>query len=264
VSLTVLALGVGVTVDVGGDRAQELHAALAGRWAPCVAPPGTDVVARVGAVLDSNPAVGAAAEADGLASRPRLDDLLQVITREVTVAAIDAVGGDHVLLHAACLADRDTGRATAFVASGGTGKTTLARTLGPGRWYVTDETVAVRSDGTVVPYPKPLSLRRSPASDHKDETSPRSLGLDPAPAAARLPLAQVLLLDREDGPPGHLHVSPLGTLDAIDALVPHTSHLIDLDEPLHRLAALLERIGGAARVSYSEAADLAPLLEAAT
>jgi hypothetical protein len=258
---TILALGLGVAVEVRGDRADEVHEALAASWSLCPADPGTEVVATVTAVLDSDPAVAAAAHAAGHASRPRLDDLLQLITREVTVAAIDAVAGRHLLLHAACLADPATGLATAFVAEGGTGKTTLARVGGPGRWYVTDETVAVREDGTVVPYPKPLSVRRSPDGDHKDEVSPVDLGLVAPPVPVRL--SAVYLLDRRrppDAVTGGPVVTPLATLDGIEALVPHTSHLTDLERPLHRLATLLEGLGGARRVTYTEAADLAPLL----
>ena len=262
--LTVLALGVGIKIEVVGDRADELHDALVARWSSCPAGAGTAAVATVHAVLDSDPRVTAAADAAGHASRPRRDDLLQLLTRDVTVAAIDAVAGQHLLLHAACVADRQTGRATVLVAPGGTGKTTAARVLGPGRWYVTDETVAVRADGTVVPYPKPLSVRRAPEGDLKDEVAPRGLGLVPPPADARLEVSRVLLLDRVEGHVGRPVVTPLGTLDAIEALVPHTSHLVDLHHPLHRLAALLEGVGGARRVTYSEAADLAPLLGGAT
>lgn len=259
---TVLALGVGIAVEVRGDRAREVREALVPLWSLCPLDPAVPVAATVHAVLDTDPSVTAAADAAGQASRPRLDDLLQLVTREVTVAAIDAVAGDHLLLHAACLADPATGLASAFVAPGGTGKTTLARVLGPGRWYVTDETVAVQPDGTVVPYPKPLSLRRFRHGDLKDETSPAGLGLIPPPAPVTL--AGIHLLDRVDGLEGAPVVTPLGTLDAIQALVPHTSHLADLDHPLQLLARLLESVGGARRVSYTEAADLRTLLDGAS
>ncbi|GAA2739687.1 hypothetical protein GCM10009867_36760 [Pedococcus aerophilus] len=261
---TVLALGVGIAVDVEGDRAAELHDALAHRWSCCRSAPTTPVVATVRAVLDSDPRVTEAADTAGLASRPRLDDLLQLVTREVTVAAIDAVSGEHLLLHAACLADPVTGRATVLVAAGGTGKTTAAQVLGPGRWYVTDETVAVRADRSVVPYPKPLSVRRNAVGDHKDEVAPPDLELAPAPATAILPVAQILLLDRVQGLAGRPVPTMLSTLDAIESLVPHTSHLTDLHRPLHRLAELVEAVGGAKLVRYTEAADLAPLLSGAT
>ena len=276
--LTVLALGVGVAIEVRGDRAAEAHAALTHLWVLCPAAPGTAVVGTVVAVLDTDPAVTEAADAAGLASRRRLDDLLQLVTREVTVAAIDATAGQHLLLHAAALADPVTGRATAFVAAGGTGKTTLARVLGPGRWYVTDETVAVRADGSIVPYPKPLSVRRSPTGDLKDETSPGDLGLV-APSGP-VTLSAIHLLDRvEDTGDGQRSTrqatgqakplstpqrTPLGTFDAIEALVPHTSHLTALEQPLHLLAALLEGLGGAHRLRYREAADLHGLLDGAS
>ena len=46
-----------------------------------------------------------------------------------------------LMLHAAGLADPATGATAVFVAPGNTGKTTLCRTLGPVRTYVSDETV---------------------------------------------------------------------------------------------------------------------------
>ena len=75
-------------------------------------------------------------------------------------SAIDQRAGEVIMLHAAGLALPD-GRVVAFVAPSGTGKTTLSRTLGKAFGYVSDETVVINFDGTVTPYPKPLSVIRS-------------------------------------------------------------------------------------------------------
>ncbi len=62
------------------------------------------------------------------------------------------------MLHAGAVADPRTHRAVAVVAGAGAGKTTFVRTMGRGRVYLSDETVALREDHSIVPYP---SLCRS-------------------------------------------------------------------------------------------------------
>ena len=232
------ALGVTVEVGVRGDRAAEVGSRLPELWELCPPTPGAAVGGRVEVVFDSRPEVVEAADRAGLVSREELEDLLQLVTQRVTVAAIDALAGQCLMLHAACLAAPSTGDAVAFVAPGGTGKTTLAATLGPGRWYVTDETTAVRADGTVIPYPKPLSVRRAPDSLYKDETAPGALGLVAPTGPVRL--SAVCLLDRDDRHTGAPRMTRLGTLDGIVDLVPQTSHLTGCRGPLQRLAGLTE------------------------
>ena len=188
-----------------------------------------------------------------------LEDLLQLLTQRVTVAAIDALAGRHLMLHAACLADPGSGRAVVFVAPGGTGKTTLVRTLGPGRWYVTDETTVIRADGSIEPYPKPLSVRRAPGSLFKDETAPSTAGLHVPTGPVRA--AALAVLRRDDGHVGAPAVATLGTLDAIVELTHHASHLPSLDRPIQRVAALVESLGGVHLVTYRESADLAELVD---
>jgi hypothetical protein len=253
------AFGVHVEVRVAGARSDEVLARLVDLWEHCHTPPGARAEVHVDALLDDDAAAIQEAEAAGVVARPELADLLQLITQRVTEAAVDARAGECVMLHAACLADPTTGEAVAFVAAGGTGKTTLVRTLGPGRWYVTDETTVVLEDGTVVPYPKPLSVRRAPGSLFKDETAPSSAGL--VPPAARVHLAGLCLLARADDHEGPAVVETLATLDGVVALVPQTSHLTDLPRPLRRLAELCESVGGVHRVRYREATDLEALWE---
>jgi hypothetical protein len=253
------AFGVRVALQVRGDRSDEVLARLPQLWEYCPAPPEAPAEVTLDVVFDHDPRACADADAAGSVSRHDLEDLLQVLTQRVTLTAIDARRGQCLMLHAACLADPVSGAAAAFVAPGGTGKTTLVSTLGPGRWYVTDETTVVLGDGTVVPYPKPLSVRRSPDSLFKNETPPSAVGLT-APAG-RLHLAALCLLDRDPHHEGDPVVETLRTLDALVALVPQTSHLPEMARPLQRLAALCDSLGGVHRIAYRESADLAGLVD---
>ncbi|QGN56585.1 hypothetical protein [Nostocoides sp. HKS02] len=257
------AFDVPVEVHIDGDRAGEVAASLRPLWEFCrpadEATAEATVEATVHVVFDSDPALRAEARSRGHLSGDRLDDLLQVLTQRITLAAIDARAGHHLMLHAACLADPETGAAAAFVAPGGTGKTTFVSVLGPGRWYVTDETTVVRDDDTVVPYPKPLSVRRAPASLLKDETAPSALGLQPPRGPVRL--VALCLLERDEQHRGSPQVETLGTLDALVALVPQTSHLSEMARPLQRLTTLCEAVGGVHRVTYREAADVADVVD---
>jgi sarcosine oxidase gamma subunit len=253
------AFGVHVEVRVSGDRADEVLDRLPRLWEFCAAPLGATGEVTAEVVFDSSPHAWARADQEGAVSRPELEDLLQVLTQRITVSAIDARAGECLMLHAACVADPLTGAAAAFVAPGGTGKTTLVSTVGPGRWYVTDETTVVLDDRTVVPYPKPLSVRRAPDSLFKNETPPSTVGL--APPDARVHLAALCLLDRDPHHQGEPTVETLPTLDALVALVPQTSHLPEMARPLQRLAALCESLGGVHRITYRESADVAGVLD---
>jgi hypothetical protein len=253
------AFGVRVEVRVTGDRGSEVLERVPRLWEFCAAPEGATGEVTVEVVFDSDPQKCVDADADGLVSRHGLEDLLQVLTQRITLSAIDARAGECLMLHAACIADPGTGAAAAFVAPGGTGKTTLVRTLAPGRWYVTDETTVVLDGGTVVPYPKPLSVRRTPDGLYKNETAPSSVGL--VAPADRVHLAALCLLERDDAHDGRPSVETLPTLDALVALVPQTSHLPEMARPLQRLAALCESLGGVHRITYRESAELAGVVD---
>lgn len=252
------ALGATVELRVSGGRADEAVAEIERVWHMCVALPdgGPRAVVRVHHDDSSAPVAdlnrGEVAGAD-------LPDLMQGLTQAVTRAAIDAQAGRLVMFHAAGIQDPESGNTVALVGRGGAGKTTLIRTLGPGRGYISDETVAIRDDNTVLPYPKPLSVRRELGSHRKDETDPEQLGLM-APATPAT-LSALVLLDRRDDHPGAPVVEAVSTLDAIAALTPETSHLPELEQPLQRLASLCDSLGGAQCVMYRDAEQLAPLVD---
>ncbi|MDU0312811.1 hypothetical protein RKE38_03865 [Phycicoccus sp. M110.8] len=279
----VSAMGVVVGIEVTGARAAEVLARVPELWAHCRADDEAEPETVVPVHFDGrDDAPGGKADDDAVGNpdntegedadargpvrhrtepvtAPDLEDLLQLLTQRITVAAIDALEGRHLMLHAACLADPTTGRAAVFVAPGGTGKTTLVRTLGPGRWYVTDETAVIRSDGSIEPYPKPLSVRRKPGSAWKNETAPGGAGL--VPPAGPVHIVALSILRRDDAHSGAPAVTTLGTLDAVVELTHHASHLPSLDRPLQRVAALVESLGGVHSVTYRESADLAELVD---
>ena len=149
------------------------------------------------------------------AGAPARGQALTVLTQEVTRAAISAQSGRQLMFHAGALSNLETGATVAYVAPGGTGKTTITTTLGRGRGYITDETVAVTRSGEIAPYPKPLSVRRAPAG--KDEVAPRDLGLQPA--GARPWLASLLVVRRDRAHVGEPSVRDVGLLD----VQPHQS-----------------------------------------
>ena len=197
-------------------------------------------------------------------SSDTFEGLAEAVTSEITVAAILERAGELTMLHACGVADPD-GAVIALVAKSGTGKTTassqLARTFG----YITDETVAIRADGTVVPYPKPLSVKQATPGAAKLQVGPDELGLKVAPANPRI--RAIALLDRVAGAEYQLPViEPVPLVEAVLALIPDTSSQAAVAQPLQSLCRLIDSVGGVFRVSYSEAADLrvslAPLFQA--
>ena len=135
--------------------------------------------------------------------------------------------GELLMFHAGALSDQDTGASIAFVAPGGTGKTTLVRTLGRGRGYVTDETVGVRarrarSSPTASRCRCDVRVHRRP----KDETSPLALALSMPRVTPWLAGMVVLRRDLRPGRPVELEKVDL--LDALVTLGPETSSLAAL------------------------------------
>lgn len=259
-------LGTDVDIRVGGEDPETLADALRARWhlslRPTFAGTGTEAASVVEAVL-LDPGDAGSSDLGGRGSSLVQDDderrLLQRLTQSVTYAAIAARSGELLMLHAAALAHPETGATAAFVAPGNTGKTTLCRTLGPSRAYVTDETLGVRRDGTVTPYLKPLSTRRTDWQGVKDEQAPAALGLR-APAVEPW-LAGVVLLQRDEQHTGPPELEELDLLDAVLAITPESSAFMVTERPLRWLADVLERTGGARRVTYAEVTELEPLAE---
>ena len=249
-------LGSRTSVTLGGEDAPAILDAVRQAWSRCLDAP-------AGALLDTEPVragLGASAGGQRTVSEPDPAGRLQSLTQQVTHAKIRAQAGRVLMLHAGAVAHPDTGATVAFVAAGGTGKTTLTRRLGERFGYLTDETVAVDAAGAVLPYPKPLSIRRTPTDHRKGETSPDELGLQAAPAAPRL--ARLVLLARTDAHAADPWVEELGLADAITALCPETSSLSALPRPLHWLADALDRLPPVTRLHYKEVGDVLDLAAA--
>nr|NLI51545.1 hypothetical protein [Propionibacterium sp.] len=234
-------------VRLTGSRAAELDAAARVAWARCLLDVGDAADPESDAVVAC--LHGPGEEPDGAsATGTELASVLQQLTQQVTYAKIAAQTGRLLMLHAGAVAGAD-GDAIAFVAPGGTGKTTLVRRLGRRFGYLTDETVAVDADARVHPYPKPLSLRGD-AAGPKAETSPDDLGLVRPPAFCRL--RRLVLLARSDDHAGPPRQEALTRFEAIAALAPETSALSALPRPLHWLDDLLAGLAPVVRLHYRE------------
>ena len=174
----------------------------------------------------------------------------------LTLAGLRALAGEALMLHAAGLAT-DRGDVVALVGPSGRGKTTACRHLGSQFGYVTDETVALRADRRVIPYPKPLSIGVRPGV--KQLVAPQDAGMKPAPEELRL--AALVLLDRDaDALQGG--VTPVPVTEALGELVSQTSSLARLPRPLQTLLGIMAETGGVRRLRYADGADLVALMPA--
>ncbi|MGW9268253.1 hypothetical protein [Microbacterium sp. NPDC055599] len=182
------------------------------------------------------------------------DAALALLSSDVTLAALALRRGDALwMMHAAGLADAD-GRVAVLSAPSGTGKTTAARRLARRYAYVSDETVGVAADGTVVAYRKPLSVIEATAP-HKVQVAPSSLHPG-VPLSGAPRVAAVVVLDRRADGPDSPEVERLDLAQALELLAPQTSYLSDAPRPLHLIRDVLDRVGGAVRVRYREAETL--------
>lgn len=256
-SMSVTILEVPFRVDLGPGLDDGDVERIVASWSSCAAAPDPSaLIVDADVVSDGSPR-----PMSGIRVHTRsVEQLEESLTSTLTVEAIGARRHDLLMLHACGLA-ADDGRVLALVAASGTGKTTIARTLGTRFGYVTDETVGVTPDGRVLPYPKPLSVKPLTGSAPKAQLAPDSLGLRPMPEAP-LVLAGVVLLDRRDGveTPFLEAVEPL---DAIDLLVPQTSYLSARPRALSALVQTLRELGGVSRLVYSEATAAVDLITAA-
>ncbi|MFB9312311.1 ATP-binding protein [Nocardioides plantarum] len=252
------AMDTRVRVEVRGTLAADLADDLRHAWSRCLVPyagpADATVDATIRVVIDDDPAVVQRARAAGdLASTAR-DEVLDRLSPRVTIAAITHQAGRLLMLHACGLADPETGRTVALVAPSGTGKTTASRVLGRDLGYVSDETVAIRPDGSVATYPKPLSVVGD--GRFKDQVSLDDLRLRRAPE--RCHLAGVAILVRDGDRAGR--VEHVETVDALARLAPESSSLAAMPRPLHQVAELLDRTGGLRVLHYAEAAQLRPMV----
>lgn len=164
--------------------------------------------------------------------------------------AIEAAAGTRLMLHAGGVADVQ-GRVVALVGPSGMGKTTASIYFARhGFGYVTDETVAIGTDGDVLPFPRPLSIH---VDGVEVQRSPDRLGL--AVPVADLRINRIVLLDRVSGHAERPIVNGVPLVDALLELIPHVSALTRLPEPLQYMARIVDQCGGAFRLTYGEMDD---------
>lgn len=73
-------------------------------------------------------------------------------------------------------------------------------------------------------------------------------------------MGPVLFLTRDADGPSVPELEPIPTIEALALAAENSSYLRTLDQPLHRLAEVIDAGGGAHRVTYREAAELEPIL----
>lgn len=247
----VRALTSTVRIELDDTVAHADQQTIAAQWADLIVDAVDDPAHTIRA------GVGSPSEEPTLAIvAPSAEVLADQITSEVTLTGINRLRGQALMLHAAAIST-DDGRVIGFVGPSGRGKTTASRALGAAFGYVTDETLAIRPDGVVVPYEKPLSLGERPG--HKRTEAASALGLKPT-AAGELRLAAIVLLDRRPGIE-QPYIEPVPVTDVVAELVPQSSFLTELEQPLRTLAELVVSTGGVRRVVYSEAESLPAMVE---
>ena len=249
------ALEVPLLIRCEGARAHELAHAVETAWDSCRDDASDDDAQEIRVRLDEHHSEPPGYDLTGSDLAVVMDQLSPVVTK----AAITARAGTMLMFHACALAEPTTGDTVLLFGPSGAGKTTVALTLGLELGYLSDETAGVRHDLTVVPYPKPLSVL-APGSPIKDQVPASLLGLraaGPGPFRVRA-IVQLRRLTSGEG----VDVERLATVDGITELVAQSSYSRLLERPLHRLAALAHDVGGIARVTYTEAAELRPTIDA--
>lgn len=244
-----------IRIELTGTLGEGAEAELAEPWAGLrvedEGPPDAVIRVVVGDADDAPPPVAGAR----VVTAATLPTAAQELTTAATIEGIVALHGRALLLHAAGLA-LDDGLVVGFVGPSGRGKTTASRALAQTYGYVTDETLAVLPDLSVIAYPKPLSVIDGPPP--KRSLGPDQLGLQPAPEGG-LRLAALALLDRRPDVAA-ARVEPVGLSEAIGLIVPETSALVTMPRPLGGLVDVIRATGGVRRVVYSDAEQLAALV----
>lgn len=183
------------------------------------------------------------------------------LTVHITMHVLKEYAGHKHLLHAAVLADPKTREAVALVAASGTGKTTAARVLGRDLTYLSDETAVIdRETLQVLPYPKPLSIIEDPALP-KMQYDPAHRGLAVAAAETKYTLAHLVLLERDKNGEAPVSWERLPLADALFSVILQSSGVQQMPEGLKELAILVNRLGGAVKLKYSEIEEALPFFQ---
>lgn len=182
----------------------------------------------------------------------------ETLTVHVTLHMLKALAGTKHLLHAASLGSPETGRTVALVAASGTGKTTAARFLGSYFTYLSDETAVIDVDTLrVSAYPKPLSII-DVAGQPKNQYDPAGQGLTVAQPHQDFVLSHVVVLDRDKSGQASLSWERISLAEALFTVVEQSSGVQKMPRGLAELADLVNAVGGAIRLTYSEIADTLP------
>lgn len=244
-----------------------LHALLGELWAQVVVPSGdTRPVRRQLAYITAEEQGTAATEEGPPVGRAARPDDGYLVSGDITLAVISELIGRRLLLHAGAVAHPRLGTVL-LVGASGAGKSTATRTLARDGLYLTDELTVVHPDSLrIAPFPKPVSLVDHDSVERRKRDHPLgALGLEaPSPGFTGLP-DHVLLLSRrrETDPARPDGARRVPLVDAVLAVIQQSSSIWDLPGGLGALTALISRCGGALEVVYSEAEQIAGLVESA-
>src|SRR5262245_27591258 len=264
-SVRLEALEVGFEVVCAGSGAAALARAGEDAWDSCLSGPDAadtrpDEVVTLLLEADHDRLVSLAEQSQLFGSD--LPTVMDRLSPMITRIAVTSRREDLVMVHACAVGDPETGKAVVLFGPSGTGKTTLARTLCTDLAYLSDETAAISEDDLrIVPYPKPLSIIVQPGDELKEQVSAARLGLRGGDGTTYR-LVALVPLRRGPDHQGEVLLEQLSVVDALPELVSQTSYTRQMERPLHRLAALVRRVGGVHRVTYAEAAQLRPIVRA--
>ncbi len=258
--LVLRTLGCDVHLEITGSRADEAFDEIRSAWEWTVTDPSAAVDTEpitIRIMLDDDATVLQRFAAEGALATSTLATLMHWLSQAITRACIDRQAGKLLMIHACALGDLSNGRALAAVAPSGTGKTTLVRTLGQGRVYLSDETVGLGEGNLVVPHAKPLSVATTLGDGFKSQHPPATFSMQPPSKGLRL--ADIWFLNRVADPVAP-RLERMSVLDAIATIAPQISYLAATPDALQRLASTIEAVGGLKLATYHDAADLEPLV----